>query len=315
MRTARTSCLAIVALAGAAGLGLTDRCLADTINLGGGENYALLFQGGGGNTLHVTNVTLGGNIGVAGTGNFQDAGPSTVSGRVDFADTVTSRFSSSNAANTYNGGQHSPPYVGNFGVGPVQSAMNYLNALSQTLMGDAGTPVAINGIQTLNASSGALFNINGQNIHVFDATSFNNSGATDVLTINGTANDLVAINLDGLGNIQMHGGIVLTGGIGLDNVVFNIGGGNYATHSGGVSFDINNNQGNHGIARGIFLNPNGAVSVSDCLAEGRVFGGDSHDEQYVSGAHLNAPSGIPLPTAAGLALAGFGIVGVRRRRA
>src|SRR5437016_4938971 len=49
-------------------VGLAAQCQADTFHLGGGENYAILFQGGGGNTLQVTNVTVNGNIGVAGTG-------------------------------------------------------------------------------------------------------------------------------------------------------------------------------------------------------------------------------------------------------
>src|SRR6185295_19508257 len=103
----------------------------------------------------------------------------------------------------------------------------------QQLLGFAGTGVAINGVQTISAASGANFVLNGQNVKVFDATSFNNNGTGDVLTISGSASDLVAINLDGLGNIQFHGGIAFTGGIGADNVVFNVGGGNYATYSGG----------------------------------------------------------------------------------
>ena len=132
--------------------------------------------------------------------------------------------------------------------------------------------------------SGAVFTVNGQSVHVFDATSFNNNGTSDVLTINGSASDLVAINLDGLGNIQFHGGIAFTGGIGPDNVVFNVGGGNYTTMMGGSSLDINNNGGAAGIARGIFLDPNGAISVTNAVInQGRVFGGDAHDFQFVSG--------------------------------
>jgi VPDSG-CTERM motif len=290
-----------------------QRAMAGFI-LGGGEDYALLFQGAGNNTLQVTNVTVNGNVGVGGMGIFQDGGPSTITGRVDFSDTVTSRFHSNNGANTYNGGQHSPPYMGSFGVAAVTSALNTINSLSQMLLGDAGTSVAINGIQTINASSGAVFTVNGQTVHVFDATSFNNNGTSDVLTINGSASDLVAINLDGLGNIQFHGGIAFTGGIGADNVVFNLGGGNYGTHTGADSLDINNNGGAAGIARGIFLDPNGAISVVNAVVEGRVFGGDAHDFQYVSGSTITMPPPTVPDGGSAVALLGIALAGIEGAR-
>ena len=173
------------------------------------------------------------------------------------------------------------------------------NATSQTLFGDAGTSVAISNGTVLNASAGALFTVNGQSVHVFDATSLSNGG-NQTLTINGSASDLVAINLDGLGNVQFHGGIMLTGGLTFDNVIFNLGGGNYTNHTGAGSLDINNNGGNAGIARGIFLDPNGAMDVTNGVVFGRVFGGDSHDFQYVSGSQIS----IPEPSS--LALLGLG---------
>jgi hypothetical protein len=286
---------------------------ADVFNLGTALDYGLLFQGGGHNTLQITNVFVKGNVGVGNTGLATDSGPSSIVGRIDFSAADSGQFSNNNNSNVITGGVH-------YNVSAVASALTSINTLSQTLIGLAGTHVAINGIQTVNASSGATFTVNGQTVHVFDVTSFNNNGTSDVLTINGSASDLVAFNLDGLGNIQFHGGIAFTGGIGPDNVVFNVGGGNYSTLSGGPALDINNNGGAAGIAQGIFLDPNGAISVVHADVLGRVFGGDSHDFQYVSGANLTAPEEtppVPEPATMALALSGlasFGVLGLRRLR-
>jgi hypothetical protein len=184
--------------------------------------------------------------------------------------------------------------------------MNYLNNTSQTANGFAGTSVAINGNQTLNASAGAVFTLNLQLVHVFNASSFTNGG-NQTLTINGSASDLVVINLGGLGNIQFHGGIAFTGGIGADNVIFNMGGGNFVTNTGGASLDINNNGGAAGVAQGIFLNPNGAISLVNADIFGRVYGGDAHDFQFVSGVNITVPGGQVPDAGSALALLGIGL--------
>jgi hypothetical protein len=256
--------------------------------LGGGENYAILFQGTGGNTLQVTNVTVNGNVGVASTGKMTDSGPSTINGRIDFSAADTGQFSNNNGSNVITGGVH-------YSVPAVQSAMDYVNSLSQMINGDAGTAVAITNGTVLNASSGTTYVVNGQTVQVFNATSFTNSNVAG-LTINGTASDLVAINLGPLGNIQFHGGITFTGGIGADNVIFNVGDGDFSTHTGGSSLDINNNGGVAGLAQGIFLDPNGAMDSTNADVFGRMFGGDSHDFQYVSGSTITSPpSQVPDP--------------------
>jgi hypothetical protein len=265
---------------------------ADFIS-GPAEQYALLFEGGGGHTFQITNVTINGNVGVGNTGKATDSGPSSIFGSVNFSAPKAGQFSNNNASNVIAGGV-------NYNVGSVSSGLSAVNALSQTLHGLQGTSIAINGTTTINAGSGKTFLVNGQNVHVFNASHFTNGGG-NTLTIDGSATDLVAINLDGLGNIQVHGGIVFTGGIRDDNVVFNVGGGNYSTLSGASALDINNNGGKAGIARGIFLDPNGAVSVTHAVVLGRVFGGGSHDFQYVSGSSITAPvvvGGTPSPPTA-----------------
>jgi hypothetical protein len=72
-------------------------------------------------------------------------------------------------------------------------------------MTDSG-PSTINGrIDFSAANTGQFRTIMGATSS--RAGSFTNNGTSDVLTISGSASDLVAINLDGLGNIQFHGGI------------------------------------------------------------------------------------------------------------
>jgi hypothetical protein len=287
-------------------IGGSQFCYA-AFNLGGGENYAILFEGVGGNTLQVTNVTVNGNVGVATTGKMTDSGPSTINGGVDFSAANTGQFSNNNSSDVITG----PVTYSN---SAVTGAMNYVNNLSQQLFSiqtaNTGTAIAITGTQTINASAGAVFIINGQSVHVFDATSFSNNNA--ILTINGSATDLVAINLGGLGNIQFHGGIQFTGGITADDVLFNVGGGNYTTQTGNSSLDINNNGGQAGTAQGIFLDPNGAISIVNAVVMGRVFGGDSHDFQYVSGANITAPT-VP-DSGATIALLGIAFIGVEFMR-
>jgi hypothetical protein len=280
-------------------VGFTGSARADFL-LGGGENYAILFEGAGGNTLQITNVTVNGNIGVGNSGQATDSGPSTINGRIDFSAADIGQFHNNNNSNIITGGVH-------YNVAGVTNALNFINSLSQTLFGDAGASVAINGNTTLNASAGTVFNVNGQSVHVFDASSFMNGGG-QTLTINGSASDLVAINLDGLGNIQIHGGIALTGGITLNNVLFNLGGGDYVHNTGAPSMDINNNGGIAGIARGIFLDPNGAMDVTNAVVFGHVFGGDSHDFQLVSG------SAVTVPEPSTIWLLGLGALGLLRRR-
>lgn len=279
--------------------GLTGSVRADFI-LGGGEDYAILFEGTGGNTLQVTNTTINGNVGVGNTGQMTDSGPSTINGRIDFSAANTGQFQNNNGGNIITGGV-------NYNVAGVTNALDFVNSLSQTIFGDAGTSVAINGTTTLNASAGTLFTVNGQSVHVFDASAFTNGGG-QTLTINGSASDLVAINIGGLGNIQFHGGIAFTGGIGLGNVVFNLGGGDYVHNTGAGSMDINNNGGTAGIARGIFLDPNGPMDVTNGVVFGHVFGGDSHDFQFVSGANIT----VPEPST--LCLLGLGALGALLRR-
>src|SRR5260370_23358125 len=122
---------------------------ANSIDIGLAANYGLLFEGAGGNTLQISNVTVNGNIGVGMTGKATDSGPSTINGRLDFSASNTSQFSNNNASNVITGGV-------NYGVGVVTMALGTVNSLNTMLGSEAGTSININGNTTINASAGIL---------------------------------------------------------------------------------------------------------------------------------------------------------------
>lgn len=269
--------------------GLLPLQRASAFSIDGGSDYAILFEGGGNNTLQVTNVTVNGNIGVGGTGKMSDSGPSTV-GRIDFsaANGSPSQFSSNNGANVLTGP--------NFNVAAVTTALTNLNALNTALGGENGTDVAVNGNATINASAGALFGSD----RVFDVTSFN-AGNDKTLTINGDGVHDVVLNFTQSTNFSCQ---VVLNNISAGQVLYNFVGGSNLT--GGPTLQVNDNGDAahpNNLVQGIFLDPNGAISVTNTRLLGRVFGGDSHDTQIVSGDTIN----LPIPEASTNALLILGI--------
>jgi hypothetical protein len=184
------------ALAVACVLGLGSSTRAGFVIGSDAANYALLFEGGGGNTLQITNVTTNtsgsgagqgggvGNIGVGNTGQAKVSGPSTINGSIDFSAANTGQFANNNGSNIITGGV-------NFNVAAVTNALNTVNALNSALSGVSGTPISISGNTTINASTGVLASGSGfTNVEVFNVTSFSlNNGQT--LTINGDGHDVV----------------------------------------------------------------------------------------------------------------------------
>jgi hypothetical protein len=269
------------------------------------SNFALLFEGAGANTLQVTNVTVNGNVGVGLTGQATDSGPSTINGGLDFSAANTSQFSNNNAADIIAGGVH-------YSVAAVASALSTVNSLNTTLGAESGTNIAIGtgGGQTLsiNAASGTL-DANGN--RVFNVTGFNTTNG-NVLTINGdAAGDSVVLNFTGSVNFNNQ---VRLNGLSSDQVLYNFVGGSNLT--GGPTLQINDNLSNNApncslgqfCVQGVFLDPNGAISVTNANVAGRVFGGDTHDFQYVSGSTITASmTTVPEPSNL-LELIGFSAV-------
>jgi len=262
---------------------ITPPALATNIPIGVAANYAVLYEGTGGHNLQITNVAIGGNVGVGGTGKVQDSGPSDITGRLDFSAANTGQFSNSNPGN-------SGPTSVNYGVTDVGNALATVNLLSANLAAAAGNGLALSGTQTVNQSAGMLDTINGVSYYVFNVTSYSaNDG--NVLTVNGNGTgDPVLFNFLYNSNVNLGGDVVLNG-LSTDQVLFNFGtsGKNVSLNNNGSSFPLPD------AFMGIILAPNDGLSLVNANLDGRVFGGDSSDMQIVSGDRINITPVTPPP--------------------
>jgi hypothetical protein len=267
-------------------------------SLDGANNYAVLYEGNGGNTLSFNNSTLTGNIGIGATGKAQLNGPGTITGTFSFSAANTGQFSDSGVTITGNGG------VPLYSQSAVQTSLNYLNSLSLTLGLEPGRSTTMNSGGSITASSGIL---DGSGNRVFDVSSVSFPNGT--FTIDGTASDFVVLNVP-FSPSGFNGSIVLSGGITSDQVLINMTPStsnlttytnDYATLSGGPTLTISTS----GLTTSAtFLDPTGNFQINHSVLDGRLFGGDTQNSAIVSGATIVAP--VPEPAA--LALAGLGLL-------
>jgi hypothetical protein len=258
--------------------------------LGQAQNYAVLYEGTGGHNLSITNVTVNGNIGVGGTGVVQFGGPGTINGILDFSAANSGQFHNSNVSNV-------GPTSVHYNVTNVPSALSTINSLSTTSNSNAA------GAPTVNLTSGATINITSGHLvggtYYFNVGSVNLSGSP--VTINGSAGQSVVFN--DTSNLNINGGISLSGGLTSDEVLFNVvGGKSLQTSTNGAPVS------------GIFLDPLGTIQITHTTVNGRVFGGDSSDMQIVSGDTINGPQGtnpqVTTPEPPAIALFALGMSGL-----
>lgn len=265
-------------------------------DLGDAENYGVIFEGGSsGSTLNINNgagvghLGINGNIGIAGTGKLGLAGPLTIDGNIDFAGSVNP--SSYTSGDPYVNGNITVNGAISGGHNNVQTDMNSLNTLSQTLGGETGTAITLKSGTTINANAGTL---DAQGNRVFTANQTDDlSGGTGVITINGDGSHKVVINVTDNGHGFHAHQVVLTGGLKANDIIWNYAGGNATTLSGGQTLSLNSGyNGAHpdDILTGIFLDPFGTISMDSTELQGHIYGGDTHNMQLVSGEYLISPT-------------------------
>jgi hypothetical protein len=267
-------------------------------SLGDAANFAVLYEGNGGNTLNYNNSDVTGNIGIGLTGQAQLNGPGTITGSINFSAGNTGQYSDSGV--TVTGGV-------NYNVADVTTALNTVNLLSQTLGALSGNSVAIASGGSVLASAGQFHG--GDSVFTVSSVSFPNG----TFTITGDGIHNVVLNVGFAA--AFNGSIVLAGGLKSDQVLINFTGGDYTTLSGGDTLTISTS----GLTTtGTFLDPNGDYQINHSVLDGRLFGGDTHNVSIVSGATIVAPVPEPATFIAGaLLLLPFGASTLRilRRKA
>jgi len=280
---------------------------ADFIGMGAGQ-FAVLGQFNN-NQTNFNNGTITGDVGIGtlatGTPHQFTISNASVSGNIRFSGASNTTgltpdpdpSSKTGPFAVSGGGSVSGNVVANDSA--VATALNYVDGLSQTLGGESGTALTLTSSQTINASSGTL---DGSGNRIFTTSSVNLNNAS-TLTIDGTASQYVVVNVSD-NNPAFDGAINLTGGITSDHVLFNMFGGNYSTFTGGPTLTISTNG---ATTTGIFLDPNGGMQINHSVLNGRFWGGDTTNQQIVSGAFINAPLvATPLPSTA---IAGIVLLG------
>ena len=186
-------------LSGPARLGAVAIVAATALAIPQAQAGRLRWQGHNGSpdNLDFSNSNVTGDIGIGDTDGFVGTRPGTITGTVEFSAANIGQFMPNGV--TVTGGA-------TFGNANVQTYLNGLTALSQTLSTEPGTPLDICDGCIVDASTGTPNGVPNQ--FVFTATIENtgNPGFPENFTINGTSNQSVVVNIPS------------TGGIPLDNV-------------------------------------------------------------------------------------------------
>jgi hypothetical protein len=276
---------------------------AAPFTLGAFDEYGLLVNdGASGGDINTPPVNA--NIGIGNVNGSINLHNEVVNGKVDCSGSCSSAVSGGNITGTQPvslGGTppNGSPASVNSNVAAVSQAISAAQSLSSTwgAVANQGTSVSINtGSQTLNASSGNV--VNGATVFTTSTFAIGNG---NTLTVNGTANQFVVIDVTGSGTTKLDGALTLTGGITSDQVLINFlgSGANVQGAANGATL------------QGTFLIPNEAVQLNSLVIDGHLFGGEAGKNfQFVSNARIMQPplNQTPLPGTLPLFAAGLGLV-------
>ena len=223
--------------------------------LGDAGNYAVIaFNPTHGNSP--TNAAITGDVGI---------GPSAAV--VDFSsDSITGNLTFSGPTNIANPGAVSGATSGNSGL--LASDIEHLKKLSTSVANEYGTPVNL-GNENVNADQGAPDNSGNA---VFTAT-----GVGSNIFIQGDGEHNVVINIPA-GFSPTLGNVTLSGGIKIDQVLFNYLGNQTVTSVAGATF------------QGTFLAPCATIDVSGLNVQGRIFGAVVASRTDVPGTTISDPT-------------------------
>ena len=287
-------------------LGSTARVQAQFVvnTLGPAADYTLLALStspsvsisGANNQPPVPGGGVGGNVGIAATGNniFQLSGPAQVTGNVYLAGPSSNFQNSSNATN---GGVGGTVFTG--GVGPNGTTLSQANTAALNAAttfatagpnGSSGTSIgAVTTTTTITAA-------NPGGLNVLSTTGIN-LGNGQTLTLSGPAGTQFVVNVNGNMTFTGPGGVTLTGGLTPADVVFNVENGGTVSTSGGLTNNLVT-------INGIILDTTGKFQLTPGLVNGEIIGGGQIS--LASGATVvPAPSSLVLMGLGGLAFVGL----------
>jgi hypothetical protein len=244
--------------------------ITDTLGSAGPSNFAILTLSGGSDIALNGPGQSHGNVGISsGTLSLNGSAGPEVNGNV---------FLATGANISGNPSQVTGSVFTNQNLSQANTDARNASTTFASLTPTQNVPGgSINGTATINGSSG---------INVIDIASLN-LGNGQTLTLNGPAGAQFVI--DDSGNFVLNSGkIVLTGGIGVTDVVFNIeASGNAISTSGGLN--------NESVINGIVLAPNSGVAMAPGLINGELIAGGS-TIHIVSGGSVNSvPAVVPAP--------------------
>lgn len=269
---------------------------AQAFSLGAFEEYGLLVNNGatGGN---INTFPINANIGIGYVTSPINIDHGIIDGRIDCAGTLESSIKTGGPLTMPDGS----PVIMSANVAAVLMAIDQATSLSGTYGTFNGTRITVDGTQTIEARNGILY----EGAHVFTVDGNFSIGNGNTLTINGSKDEFVVINISAVKDNMLNGGLVLTGGITSDHVLVNF------TGNGGMVMGTAGET-----LYGTFLMPDLRVQLNNVTINGRLFGaGPDNDPfakfNFVTNSLINQPDAppVPIPASALLMLSGTGFVG------